>query len=149
MRDLADAVTDLGRIVARQGAAIDRLVDDARAAAARDRAGADVALLVDLLALHRDAARCSATARSARERAAFDAVAHGLERLLAGRGGTLVTPAPGTEFDAATMEAAELVPTPDAADDRTVATVVEPGLVLTGLGRSVRPARVVVRRHRG
>lgn len=149
LQDLADAVTDLGRIVARQGASLDRLLDDGRAAAARARAGADLPLLVDLLALHRDAAACAATARSRRERDAFGAVAGGLERLITGRGGQLVTPADGTAFDAATMDAVEVEPTDDPAADRTVAAVLEPGLWLTEAGRSARPARVVVRRLRG
>ncbi|UMG91968.1 nucleotide exchange factor GrpE [Nocardioides sp. TF02-7] len=149
LQDLHDAVTDVGRIVARQGAAIDRLVDDSRAAAARARAGADVPLLVDLLALHRDATACAATARSRRERDAFTAVARGLERLVTGRGGTLVAPAPGEPFDATRMEAAEVVATDDPAADRTVASVLEAGLWLTEAGRSVRPARVAVHRHSG
>ncbi|SHF75959.1 molecular chaperone GrpE [Jatrophihabitans endophyticus] len=148
LQDLADAVTDLGRVVARQGASLDRLVDDARAAAARERAGADVALLVDLAALHRDARACAETARAARDRTAFTAIATGLERLLAGRGGTLVTPSVDDAFDAATMEAAEVVATGDRRLDRTVDSVREPGLSLPATGRSVRPARVVVRRHR-
>ncbi|TWH01892.1 molecular chaperone GrpE [Nocardioides sp. J9] len=146
LQDLADAVVDVGRLVARQAASIDKLVDDGRAAAARARAGADVPLLVDLLALHRDASACAATARSRREREAFTAVAGGLERLIEGRGGRLVAPSPGAVFDATTMEAVEVVATDDAARDRTVAELVEPGLVVTELGRAVRPARVAVHR---
>lgn len=148
-QDLADAITDVGRIVARQGASLDRLVDDSRAAAARARAGADVPLLVDLLALHRDASACAATARSRRERDAFGAIAGGLERLINGRGGQLVVPAEGAAFDAASMDAVEVEATDDEAADRTVAAVLEPGLWLGEAGRSVRPARVVVRRLRG
>lgn len=146
LRELADAVTDLGRIVTRQGASLDRLVDDARAAAARDRAGADVALLVDLFALYRDATACAATSRNARDRKAFTAIAANLERLIVGRGGALVVPGVGERFDAATMEAAEVVTTEDASHDRTVDSVREAGLLLSGPGRSLRPARVVVRR---
>lgn len=112
-QDLLDAVSDLGRIVARQGASVDRLVDDSRAAAARSRAGADVSLVVDLFALHSDAAACASTARSRRERTAFEALASGLERLITGRGAALVMPLPGTDFDAVTMEAAEVVSTDD------------------------------------
>lgn len=149
LQDLADAVTDLGRIVARQGASLDRLLDDSRAAAARARAGADLPLLVELVALHRDATACAATARSRRERDAFGAVAGGLERLITGRGGRLVVPAEGAAFDAATMDAVEVEPTGDPAADRTVAAVLEPGLWLTEAGRSARPARVVVRRLQG
>ncbi|GAA4807078.1 hypothetical protein ACFQ0K_01825 [Nocardioides caeni] len=146
LQDLVDAVSDLGRIVSRQGATLDRLVDDSRAAAARARAGADVPLLVDLLALHRDASACAASARSRREREAFTAMAGGLQRLVEGRGGRLVMPVDGDAFDALTMEAAEIEDTDVADHDRTVARVLEPGLVLTEVGRSVRPARVVVRR---
>lgn len=149
LQDLADAVTDLGRIVARQGASLDRLLDDSRAATARARAGADLPLLVDLLALHRDTTACAATARSRRERDAFGAVASGLERLITGRGGQLVVPAAEAAFDAATMDAVAVEPTDDPAADRTVAAVLEPGLWLTEAGRSARPARVVVRRLQG
>lgn len=144
-QDVVDAVTDLGRIVTRQSATLDKLVDDARAGAARDRAGADVALLVDLLEVHRDAAACATTARAAKDRRAFAALAGQLERVIAGRGGALVSPAPDAPFDAATMEAADIVETEDPALDRTVASVRSPGLALSAVGRSVRPARVVVR----
>lgn len=147
LQDLLDQISDLGRIVARQGASLDRLVDDSRAAAARARSGADVPLLVDLLALYVDSTRCAQTARSRRERAAFSALGSGIERLLAGRGGTLVIPRPGTDFDAATMEAATVVSTDDAALDRTINELLEPGLWLTEIGRSVRSARVAVRQH--
>lgn len=146
LQDLADAITDLGRVVARQSTSIERLVDDSRAAATRERAGADVALLVDLFALHRDASACAAGARAVRERKAFEAIGAGLERLIVGRGGALVVPSVGTPFDAATMEVADVLPTDDAALDRTVEAVRSPGLMLTALGRSVRPARVTVRR---
>ena len=149
LQDLADAVVDVGRLVARQAASLDQLVDDSRAAAARARVGADVPLLVDLLALHRDASTCAATARSRREREAFGAVAGGIERLIEGRGGRLVAPAAGTPFDAVSMEAVEVVTTDDATQDRTVATLLEPGLLLAEIGRSVRPARVAVHRYAG
>lgn len=148
LQDLLDQISDLGRIVARQGASLDRLVDDSRTTAAQARSAADVPLLVDLLALHVDADRCARTARSRRERAGFDALAAGLERLVIGRGGALVTPAPGAGFDAATMEAAVVVSTDDEALDRTVDELLEPGLWLTEVGRSVRSARVAVRQHR-
>lgn len=149
LQDLADAVVDVGRLVARQAASLDQLVDDSRASAARARAGADVPLLVDLLALHRDANTCAATARSRREREAFGAVAGGIERLIEGRGGRLVAPAEGTTFDAASMDAVEVVPTEVAELDRTVASLLEPGLLLVEVGRSVRPARVAVHRYAG
>lgn len=148
LQDLLDQISDLGRIVARQGASLDRLVDDSRAAAARARSAADVPLLVDLLALYVDATRCAQTARARRERAGFDALGAGLERLIAGRGGALVMPAPGTDFDPATMEAASVVSTDNATLDRTVDELLEPGLWLTEIGRSVRSARVVVRQHK-
>lgn len=146
LTDLVDAVTDLGRIVARQGAGLDRLLDDSRATAARSRAGADLPLLVDLLALHRQATTCAATARTKRERDAFDAFASGIERLLNGRGARLVSPAAGTAFDASSMDAVEVEPTSDPGADRTVAAVLEPGLWLEEPARTARPARVVVRK---
>jgi molecular chaperone GrpE len=139
LQDLLDKVDDLSRLVARQSAALARLVD------AGTRAGPDVPLLVELHALRNDAMACAATTRTRKERAAFEAIAAALERLLAGRGGTLVPPRPGHAFSAATMEAAEVVATDDAALDRTVAALLEPGLEVDG--RSVRPARVAVHRH--
>lgn len=57
-----------------------------------------------------------------------------------------MAPEPGAVFDALTMEAAEVTATDDPAADRTVDAVVQPGLLVAE--RSVRPARVVVRRHR-
>jgi molecular chaperone GrpE len=147
LQDLFDQICDLGRIVARQGASVDRLVDDARAAAGRARAGADIPLLLDLFALYSDATTCASTARSRRERAAFEALATGLERLLAGRGAALVTPSPGAAFDATSMAVADVVATEDPTLDRTVDVLLEPGLRVTEAGRSVRPAQVVVRRH--
>jgi molecular chaperone GrpE len=140
LQDLVDKVDDLSRLVARQSATLARLAD------AGTRTGPDVPLLVDLHALRSDALACAATTRTRKERAAFEAIAAGLERLLAGRGGTLVSPRPGHAFSAATMEAAEVVATDDAALDRTVAALLEPGLEVDG--RSVRPARVAVHRHR-
>lgn len=140
LRDLADKVDDLSRLVTRQSAALARLADGGT------RAGPDVPLLVELHALRSDALTCAATTRTRKERSAFEAIAAGLERLLAGRGGTLVSPRPGHAFSAATMEAAEVVATDDTALDRTVAALLEPGLEVDG--RSVRPARVAVHRHR-
>jgi molecular chaperone GrpE len=139
LQDIADRIDDVGRLVSRQAATLGSLAD-ARAT------GPDVPLLVELLALCSDTRRCAATARSRRERAAFEAIAAGLERLLAGRGGTIVTPAPGDPFTGATMEAAEVVATHVAGADRTVAVVLAPGLEVGG--RSVRPARVAVHRVR-
>jgi molecular chaperone GrpE len=140
LQDIVDKVDDLSRLVTRQSAALARLVDGGT------RAAPDVPLLVELHALRADALACAATTRMRKERSAFEALAAGLERLLAGRGGTLVSPRPGHAFSAATMEAAEVVATDDAALDRTVAALLEPGLEVDG--RSVRPARVTVHRHR-
>jgi Molecular chaperone GrpE (heat shock protein) len=138
LREIADKVDDVARLVQRQSATIAQLAD------ARGAAGPDVPLLVELHALRGDALACAATARSKRERSAFAAIAGGLERLIAGRGGSVVAPEPGDAFSAATMEAAEIVPTDDAALDRTVAKVLEEGLQVGQ--RSVRPARVAVHR---
>jgi molecular chaperone GrpE len=140
LQDLADKVDDLSRLVTRQSAALARLAEGGT------RAGPDVPLLVELHALRSDALACAATTRTRKERAAFEAIAAGLERLLAGRGGALVSPRPGHPFSAATMEAAEVLTTDDATLDRTVAALLEPGLEVDG--RSVRPARVSVHRLR-
>jgi molecular chaperone GrpE len=139
LQDIADRIDDVARLVSRQATTLGSIAD-ARTAAP------DVPLLVDLLALYCDAGRCAATARSRRERAGFEAMAAGLERLLAGRGGSVVSPAPGEPFTGATMEAAETVPVDDPALDRTVSAVLEPGLLVAG--RSVRPARVAVATRR-
>lgn len=140
LQELVDKIDDLSRVVARQSAALARLAEGGGT-----RAGPDVPLLVELHALRTDALSCAATTRTRKERSAFEALAAGLERLLAGRGGTLVSPRPGHAFSAATMEAAEVVATGDAALDRTVAGLLEQGLEVDG--RSVRPARVRVHRH--
>lgn len=141
LQDVSDKLDDVARALARQAAVLAALPGAPAAAA-----GPDVALLVDLHALRLDALACAATARSRRERTAFDAVAAGLERLAAGRGGTVLAPAPGEPFDGATMEAAEVVAAPDPAADRTVAALLAPGLAAGG--RCVRPARVAVHRSR-
>lgn len=138
LAELGDKIDDVARLVSRQTAALGALTD-ARAV------GPDVPLLVDLLALHTDTHQCAATARSRRERSAFAAVAAAVQRLIVGRGGTVVVPEPGATFSAATMEAAEIVPTDDPAQDRTVAALLEPGLRVGE--RSVRPARVSVHRY--
>lgn len=140
LQDVSDRIDDVARLLTRQSAAIAALAEAPAAT------GPDVALLVDLHALCRDALACAATARSRRERAAFTAVAAGLERLVVGRGGALVAPAPGAAFDAKHMEAVEVVATDDPAQDRTVASLLEPGL--DAAGRSARPARVAVHRAR-
>ncbi|GAB2486691.1 nucleotide exchange factor GrpE [Jatrophihabitans fulvus] len=145
LQDVADAVTDLARVVARQQQTLDRLADGARR---QETGSADPVLLTDLYALHRDAVALAATARTRRERVGFETMIDSLARMIVGRGGTLVSPAPGAPFDHATMEATEVVDTDVAADDRTVASVIEAGLVVTEPRRSLRPARVVVRRYR-
>lgn len=140
LQDLADKVDDLSRLVSRQAATLGRLVDGG------PRSGPDVPLLVELHAMRADALSCAATSRARKDRAAFEAIAAGLERLLAGRGGALVVPRQGHPFSPATMEAVEVVATDDVALDRTVAALLEPGLEADG--RSVRPARVAVHRLR-
>lgn len=139
LQDVADRVDDVARVLARQAVTLDRLGDP------RAAAGPDVPLLVELHALRGDALACAGTARSRRERDAFAALAAGLERLLVGRGGAVVAPAVGAAFDARTMEAAEIAATDDAAADRTVAALLEPGLSVGP--RSVRAARVTVWRR--
>ncbi|MBV9921344.1 MAG: nucleotide exchange factor GrpE [Pseudonocardia sp.] len=136
LRDVADRVDDLSRALARQAVTLGELRPGPEAP------GPDVPLLVELHALRVDALACAVTARAHRERDAFSAIAAGLERLLAGRGGTVVTPLIGDAFDARTMEAVEITPTVDPAADRTVTALLEPGLSVGS--RSVRPARVAV-----
>lgn len=140
---LAERVEDLARILARQAGTVERLADAEQARAARERGGADLPLVVELFALLGDMTACARTAESDREREAFEAVATRIERLLVGRGGTVVAPAEGDAFDPAEMEASDTTATTDEALDRTVADVIAPGLTVPG--RSVRPARVVVR----
>jgi molecular chaperone GrpE len=139
IRELADKVDDLSVLVARQSGTLGQLADATR------RPGTDLALLVDLHALRGDALTAAGATRSAKERTAFQAIAAGLERLLAGRGGVLVVPRTGHPFSAATMEAAEEVACEDASLDRTVAVVLAPGLEADG--RMVRRARVAVHRY--
>jgi molecular chaperone GrpE len=136
LQDVSDKIDDVARALTRQSAVLASLADAPAAA------GPDVALLVDLHALRRDALACATTARSRRERAAFEAMSAGLERLLVGRGGTVVAPAVGDHFRGAQMEAAEVVAAGAPEQDRTVAALLEPGLEVSG--RSVRPARVAV-----
>jgi molecular chaperone GrpE len=139
LQDVADRVDDVARALANQAATLAALGQ------VRAEPVPDVPLLVELHALRVDALACAGTAGSERERDAFTAMAAGLARLIVGRGGTLVAPDPDTPFDARTMEAAQVAPTDDAAADRTVAALLEPGLSVGP--RSVRPARVVVHRH--
>lgn len=144
--EILERIDDLTRVVARQAATIERLADDAKARAQRERQGADLPLVTELFALLGDTVACASTAESAREREAFDAVAGRIERLLVGRGGTVVAPCTGAAFDSLTMEAADVVRTDNPDEDRTVDSLVQPGLSIPG--RSIRPARVVVRQHR-
>ncbi|MGW4767666.1 nucleotide exchange factor GrpE [Nocardia sp. NPDC004278] len=141
---LGERIEDLGRVIARQAATIERLTDAARARAEQGRA--DLPLIVELFALHGDAAACATTAESVRERAAFAAITTRIERLIIGRGGSLVTPRADDAFDALIMEAADTTKTDDPELDRTVDSVIWAGLIVSG--RSVRPAGVVVRRYR-
>lgn len=143
---LMERVDDLARVIARQAGTIERLADDAKARAQRERAGADLPLVVELFALHEDARALAGTAQSDTERKAFDTFAARVERLLTGRGGRLVEPATGAVFDALTMEAADVSKTDDPEADRTVDAVVTAGLLVGE--RSVRAARVVVRRFK-
>ncbi|MFC9999437.1 nucleotide exchange factor GrpE [Nocardia sp. NPDC127526] len=143
---ITERIDDLARVLARQAGTLERLADDAKARAQRERAGADVPLVVDLFALYNDARSFAATAASETERIAFEAFAARVERLLAGRGGQLVDPAPDSEFDALTMEAADVAAAADPSLDRTISEVIQPGL--TAAGRSLRPAKVIVRRYR-
>lgn len=142
---LAEQIEDLTRVIARQANTIERLADQAAARAKQDRAGADLPLVIELFALHADAAACAGTAESPRELDAFTALTTRIERLLTGRGATLVQPPPNTPFDARTMEATDTLPTPDPTADRTIASVLQPGLLVAD--RSLRPALVVVHRH--
>jgi molecular chaperone GrpE len=133
-------VDDVARAPAQQMAALGALGD------VRGDPAPDVPLLIELRALWVDALACAITADSPRERDAFTAMASGLERLIVGRGGVVVAPQVGAAFDARTMEAVEVTPTGDTTSDRTVAALLEPGVSVGP--RSVRPARVVVLRHR-
>jgi molecular chaperone GrpE len=146
LAQLAERIDDLTRVIARQATTIDRLADEAKARAQRDRTGADLPLLLELFALHTDTAACATTAESPREREAFDAITTRIERLIVGRGGSIVTPHPGDTFDSLHMEAAEVTTTDSPDADRTVATTIHPGLTVSG--RSIRPAAVVVRKYR-
>lgn len=139
LAELGEQVSDLALMVARQTRTIERLVDAAKTPSAA--AGVDSALLVDLFALHTDAATCAVSASEA-DRPAFELLRAGLERLIVGRGGAVVAPPAGTDFDARTMEAVDVHPTDDTSADRTVAELLRPGLVVGE--RSVRPAAVVV-----
>lgn len=140
---VVERVEDLSRVIARQAQTLDRLIESDRARARQAASGADLPLLVDLFGLFIDATTCAASAGDA-DADAFTALAAGLDRMITGRGGVLVVPSPGTQFDARTMEAVDVVEVDDAAADLTVAQVLRPGLLVGD--RSVRAAAVVVRR---
>ncbi|WLP92284.1 nucleotide exchange factor GrpE [Gordonia sp. NB41Y] len=143
---LEERIGDLGRILARQTQSLDRLVDADRKREAAARAGADLPLLVELLELYADASACTSTAATEADRVAFAALRDGLDRLIVGRGGSVIAPHPGTAFDVATMDAVDVIPLTDDDDpdavDRTVVRVVHPGLRVGD--RAVRAALVVV-----
>ena len=139
LEQLREQVSDLALVVARQTRTIERLVDAAKRPGGS--ATVDVSLLVDLFALHTDAATCAVSASEA-DRPAFELLRAGLERLIVGRGGAVVAPPPGADFDARTMEAVDVRAATDTSADRTVAELLHPGLVVGE--RSVRPAAVVV-----
>jgi molecular chaperone GrpE len=145
LAQLGRTVEDLARVIARQATMLERMADEAKARAARDRTGADLPLVVELFAAHSDTSACANTAESARERSAFEAIAARIERLIVGRGGSLVTPRPGDAFDSLTMEASDITKTARPELDRTVAALTQPGLTVAG--RSIRPAGVIVRRY--
>lgn len=133
LRQLAERVEDLTRVVVRQAQTLDQLVDADRARTS----GPDLPLLVVLFAVFVDADAC---ARSGD--AAFASIAGSLERLITGRGGEIITPSVGDPFEVSTMEAVDVRPA--TADDtpRTVADPIRPGLRVGP--RSVRPAMVTV-----
>ncbi|MRH92692.1 nucleotide exchange factor GrpE [Nocardia sp. SYP-A9097] len=143
--NLSARIDDLTRVIARQAATLERLADDAKARERRERAGADAPLVVELFAVFGDALALAGTAESESERTAFETFANRVERLLVGRGGQVERPTPDSAFDALTMEAADTSATTDPAADRTIDTVLQPGLTIAD--RSVRPAKVVVRRY--
>ena len=130
---LTERVEDLTRVVVRQAQTLDQLVDADRARAS----GPDLPLLVELFSIFIDADSC---ARSGD--AAFAAISGSLERLITGRGGTVITPSVGDPFEVSTMEAVGVRPVEGDTEPRTVADPIRPGLLVGP--RSVRPAMVVV-----
>ncbi|WP_405491963.1 nucleotide exchange factor GrpE [Nocardia sp. NBC_00511] len=144
---ITERIDDLARVVARQAATLERLADEAKSKTRDERADSDAPLMRDLFALHGLAQTFASTSNSEPDLQGFAAMARRVERMLVERGGQLVTPFRGTDFDPATMEAAELADTDDPASDRTVESVIQPGLTIGD--RSIRPAKVVVRRYRG
>ncbi len=143
---ITERIDDLARVIARQAATIERLADASKLKTREERAEADAPLIRDLFALHGLAQAFASTTESEPDRQGFETISRRVERMLAERGGELVTPFRGTDFDPETMEAAELTGTDDPAMDRTVESVIQPGLTIGD--RSIRPAKVVVRRYR-
>lgn len=143
---ITERIDDLARVIARQAATIERLADAAKLKDREERAEADAPLLRDLFALHGLAQTFVSTSNSEPDRQGFEAINRRVERMLAERGGELVTPFRGTAFDPETMEAAEVAGTDDPEADKTVESVIQPGLTIGD--RSIRPAKVVVRRYR-
>ncbi|MFZ2239695.1 MAG: nucleotide exchange factor GrpE [Gordonia amarae] len=132
LRQLAERVEDLTRVVVRQAQTLDQLVDADRARTS----GPDLPLLVELFAIYVDADAC------ARADDAFAAISGSLERLITGRGGTIIAPSVGDPFEVSTMEAVDVRPAEGDAAPRTVAESIRPGLLVGP--RSVRPAMVIV-----
>ncbi|WP_067827568.1 nucleotide exchange factor GrpE [Nocardia inohanensis] len=106
----------------------------------------DEPLIRDLFALHALAQTFVTTTESDADRPGFEAITRRVERMLTDRGGQLVTPFRGAPFDPETMQAVELSDTDDPEADRTVGSVIQPGLTVGAL--SLRPAKVVIRRYR-
>ncbi|WP_369640302.1 nucleotide exchange factor GrpE [Nocardia sp. JMUB6875] len=143
---ITERIDDLARVIARQAATIERLADEAKVQIRDERAEADAPLIRDLFALHGLAQTFASTSNSEADRPGFEAISRRVERMLTERGGQLVTPFRGAAFDPDVMEAAELSDTDDPDADRTVESVIQPGLTVGD--RSIRPAKVVVRRYR-
>lgn len=143
---ITERIDDLARVIARQAATIERLADEAKVQIRDERAEADAPMLRDLFALHGLAQTFASTSNSEADRPGFEAISRRVERMLTERGGQLVTPFRGAAFDPEVMEAAELADTNDPEADRTVESVIQPGLTVGD--RSIRPAKVVVRRYR-
>lgn len=143
---VVERIDDLTRVIARQAATIERLADKAELRLRDERAENDAPLVGDLFALHGLAQAFASTTQSDPDKQGFEAIARRVERMLVERGGKLVTPFRGTPFDPDVMEAAELTATDDPTADRTVESVIQPGLSIGD--HSIRAAKVVVRRYR-
>nr|WP_246597976.1 hypothetical protein [Nocardia tengchongensis] len=89
---ITERIDDLARVIARQAATIERLADAAKLKDREERAEADAPLLRDLFALHGLAQTFVSTSNSEPDRQGFEAINRRVERMLAERGGELVTP---------------------------------------------------------